>query len=113
MIVSELTPIPGHKFRFNFESFKLIPKHAGCYVISSHDNMILYIGLAVNLNSRFMQHLNNPEKTSPTTEGKPIWFYYLEYDQNNLNVLERSWMNQYSARYGRRPILNKKDSPIS
>ena len=49
----------------------------------------------------------------PTAEGKAIWFYYLNYHSNNLPELERSWLNQYSAKHGRRPILNKADSPIS
>ena len=113
MKIEELNPTPAGKNRFNLASYKLVPKEAGCYVITSFDNEILYIGLAQNLNSRFVQHLDNSEKTMPTAEGKAIWFYYLNYHSNNLPELERSWLNQYSAKHGRRPILNKADSPIS
>ena len=113
MNIEELIPLPKNKVRFNLASFKLAPKEAGCYVITTFGNDILYIGLAINLNSRFIQHLDNPKKTKPTIEGKAIWFYYLAYDQKNLPKLERSWLNQFSAKHGKRPVLNKADSPIS
>jgi excinuclease UvrABC nuclease subunit len=113
MTIEELMPSPKDKIRFSLSSFKLAPKYSGCYAITTFDNKILYIGLAMNLNSRFIQHLDNSEKTKPTIEGKAIWFYYLKYNERNLPELERSWLNQYLAKYGRRPILNKVDSPIS
>jgi len=113
MNIQELSPFPMNKVRFNLGSFKIVPRQSGCYALTTFDDNILYIGLAVNLNSRFIQHLDNPEKTKPTIEGKAIWFYYLEYTETNLPKLERSWLNQFSAKHGTRPILNKVDSPIN
>ncbi len=112
MTIDELTPLPTEKVQFKLSSFKSVPQTTGCYILATFDNFILYIGLAKNLNDRFRQHLDNPEKTKPTIEGKAIWFYYVTFDPKNLPKLERTWLNQYTNRYGRLPILNKVNSPI-
>jgi hypothetical protein len=113
MKVEQLIPQPNHKEQFKYLFYKNIPKMAGCYVLTTFDNDILYIGLSDNLYTRFQQHLDNPEKTNPTKEGKAIWFYYIDYDFNNLPKLERTWLNQFEALHGILPILNKVCSPIN
>jgi len=112
MKIKELVPFPKDKLYFKLMSFKSVPQNAGCYVLTTVDDDILYIGLSSNLYCRFQQHLNNPDKTNPTTEGKAIWFYFSTYDPTNLNKLERTWLNQFTSKHGRRPILNKLDSPV-
>lgn len=112
MKIDELTPRPSYKVQFKLASFKLVPQENGCYILTTFDNDILYIGLAINLKDRFKQHISNPEKTSPTTEGKAIWFHYTAYDPKNLPKLERTWLNQFLNKHGRFPILNKVNSPI-
>lgn len=113
MTIEELTPLPTDKVQFKLSSFKSVPQENGCYVLTTFDNIILYIGLAKNLNVRFKQHLDNPEKTNPTKDGKAIWFYHTTFDPKNLPKLERTWLNQYSNMHGRLPILNKVNSPVS
>jgi GIY-YIG catalytic domain len=113
MKIEELEPQPLDKVLFTLASFKEVPKECGCYVLTTFENKILYIGLSDNLYVRFKQHLNNPEKTKPTKEGRAIWFYFLSYDAKNLEHLERSWLNQFGIINGVRPILNKVDSPLS
>ncbi|SJZ32084.1 GIY-YIG nuclease family protein [Sediminibacterium ginsengisoli] len=112
MTINELTPKPTVKLQFKLVSFKTVPQENGCYILTTFDNTILYIGLATNLNKRFKQHLDNPEKTNPTSEGKAIWFYFTTFDPRNLQKLERTWLNQFSDKHGRLPILNKVNSPI-
>ena len=113
MKVDELIPHPKGKVNFKLASYKSVPKETGCYVLTTFDNDILYIGLSENLNDRFQQHLNNTEKTNPTYEWKAIWFYFEIYAPNNLPQLERTWINQYVALHGRLPVLNKVNSPIN
>ncbi len=113
MKIEELTPLPKDKVFFNLAPFKSVPKEAGCYVLATFDNDILYIGLSDNLFARFQQHLDDPNKTNPTTEGKALWFYFIMYDPRNLPKLERTWLNQFTSTHGRRPILNVVDSPVS
>jgi excinuclease UvrABC nuclease subunit len=113
MKIEQLIPLPKEKVQFKLSSFKFVPKKAGCYVLTTFDNYILYIGLSDSLFDRFQQHLANPQKTNPTIEGKAIWFYYTIYDPINLAKLERTWINQFVAIHGRLPILNKINSPVS
>jgi len=96
---------------FKLESFKYVPLVAGCYILTTFDDDILYIGLSENLYVRFQQHLNNPQKTIPTKEGKAVWFYFAIYDSMNLPKLERTWLNQFNNLHGKLPILNKVSSP--
>ncbi len=88
-------------------------KFRGSCPFKKDEDYILYIGLSENLYDRFQQHLDNQEKTSPTKEGKAVWFYYLTYKVDNLPKLERTWLNQFNSNNGRHPILNKMNSPIS
>ena len=113
MKVDDLTPKPIDKVQFKLASFKSVPQDNGCYILTTFENDILYIGLAINLYNRFKQHLENPEKTNPTSEGKAIWFYFTTFDPKNLPKLERTWLNQFTNVHGRLPILNKVNSPIS
>ena len=113
MTVAELLPPPNLKVLFNLSSFRRVPVRSGCYVLTTSAEMILYVGLATNLSIRFQQHLDNPGKTKPTKEGRAYLFHYLECEGKNLNQLERSWLNQYAAKHGCRPVLNKADSPVS
>jgi excinuclease UvrABC nuclease subunit len=113
MKIEQLIPQPKDKVYFKLSAFKSVPKQSGCYVLTTFDNDILYIGLSDNLFDRFQQHLDNPEKTNPTKKGKAIWFYFTIYDPENLPKLERTWINQFVAIHGRLPILNKVNSPIS
>ena len=112
MKIQELNPLPESKVIFKLSSFKLVPKEAGCYVLTTFEGDILYIGLSENLFVRFQQHLGNSEKTLPTKEGKVVWFHYLKYDLYNLPKLERSWINSFLANQGVLPTLNKISSPL-
>jgi excinuclease UvrABC nuclease subunit len=113
MKVPELVPLPLRREPFKMSSFKSIPKSPGCYVLSTFENDILYIGLSDNLFERFQQHQNNREKTNPTQEGKAVWFYYSVVDDKNLPMLERTWLNQYIALHGTLPRFNKVNSPVA
>ena len=112
MKIDKLIPPPKDKVLFTLSSFRSVPKDFGCYILATFENHILYIGLSENLHARFKQHLENPDKTNPTKEGKAIWFYFQTYNPKNLEQLERTWLNQFVVIHGRRPILNKVDSPL-
>ena len=113
MKIEQLFPPPLNKVDFKFSSFKLVPKESGCYVLSTFENHILYIGLSDNLFQRFQQHLKKSEKVKPTIEGRAVWFHFTTYDATNLPKLERTWLNQFETAHGQKPIMNKIESPIS
>jgi excinuclease UvrABC nuclease subunit len=90
----------------------MVPDKSGCYVLSTFDNQILYIGQAVNLCKRFLQHLDNPEKTQPTSNGTAWLFWFFEYNAEKLSFLENSWLQEYQQLTGELPVLNKVQAPI-
>jgi hypothetical protein len=112
MNIEDLTPSPTKKISFKLSAYKSVPQSEGCYALTTFEGTILYIGLTKNLHVRFKQHLDNPKKTTPTLEGKAIWFCYFLYEQGNLPKLERTWLNQFSNKHGRLPLLNKVNSPL-
>ncbi|ANL30129.1 excinuclease ABC subunit C domain-containing protein (plasmid) [Rhizobium phaseoli] len=44
--------------------FVFIPDSSGCYVLTSFDGNVLYVGLTKNLKRGMAQHLDNREKES-------------------------------------------------
>lgn len=112
MNAAGLMPPPTAKILFRLSSFRQVPQGPGCYVLTTSEGMVLYIGLAVNIATRFQQHLESPEKTNATEQGRAFWFHWRDYDIQNLNKLERSWLNQFVSIHGCRPTLNKMDSPV-
>lgn len=112
MNINELSPTPTEKVPFNLADLKYVPKTSGCYVLTTYDNRILYIGMATNLHQRNRQHLDTLEKTKATPDGVAVWFYYHTYTKTNLEQLERTWINQFLNLHGKYPILNKVNSPV-
>lgn len=112
MKISDLIPPPPHYKPFRRDKEKFIPKEAGCYVLTTFEDVVLYIGLTENLQRRFAQHLDDPQKIKPTENGKASKFYWVE-EKNNFHKIERSWLNRHEELEGVLPILNKIKSPVS
>ena len=102
-------PIKSEPFRRSRQRF--IPECPGCYVLSTFDNTILYIGLTMDLRRRFNNHLDNEQKTSVTEIGRAVLFFWIE--SNDINKIERTWLNIHIQHEGAIPILNKIYSPVS
>ncbi len=107
MKTTRLQPFPNRKITFTRSEFKKIPRVAGCYVLSTVEDDVLYIGQSDDVNRRFQEHLDNSEKTHPTADGKAFWFHFLEYDVKQIGSLEAAWIHQFETMVGRLPILNK------
>lgn len=73
--------------------------------------MVLYVGLTVDLRRRFEEHCDSSEKNATTTNGRVIWFSWLE--TKNIDKVERGWMTLHMAHEGLKPPLNKVFSPVS
>jgi excinuclease UvrABC nuclease subunit len=109
MNISELVPQPSHweTFKRNREAY--IPERSGCYVLATFSKFVLYIGLTNNLRHRMNQHLDSSEKIRETKSGRAAFFYWVESQE--LNVIERTWMNIHIQHEGALPELNKIYSP--
>ncbi len=109
MNLSELIPLPSHKRPFRLAHQKFVPAKPGCYVLTTFTEVVLYVGLAVDLRSRMKDHLDNPDKTETTQFGRAIWFHWFETP--DLNKVERTWMNIHIQHEGCLPELNDVYSP--
>lgn len=111
MTIDKLIPPPTNRENFKHSSLRFVPEAAGCYVLTTFDNVVLYIGQAVNLRRRMNDHLNDPRKTGLTAQGRAFFFYWLEYEV--IGTLERTWLNIHGEYEPRYPILNSIYSPVS
>jgi predicted GIY-YIG superfamily endonuclease len=112
MKVNQLIPVVENRVQFSFKAHKFVPAESGCYVLTNFDNEVLYIGLTDNLHRRFAEHRDTKEKRQETSQGTAFWFYYLPYEEKEVNRLERTWLNLYMESHGVLPILNKVYSPV-
>lgn len=113
MKVSLLKPTLSSRVLFRRTSGLYLPANSGCYVLTTFDDSILYVGLTRNLRRRFENHLDTEQKVSPTVAGRAFWFLYLPCEENRLQLFERSWLEQYRNVEGILPIFNKISSPVS
>ena len=111
MNVSVLTPLPEKREPFRRDQERFVPSKAGCYVLSTFEGVVLYVGLAVDLRRRMNDHLDAPTKTNPTKHGRAVWFHWFETEETNK--VERTWMNIHIQHEGAMPILNRMYSPVS
>ena len=111
MKIEDLKPSPNRRENFLRKRQRFIPDKSGCYVLTTFQDDILYVGLTNDLRQRFGKHLDDPQKTSKTENGRAFFFHWLECDE--LNKVERTWLNDCVLTDGALPILNKINSPIS
>jgi hypothetical protein len=111
MNVAALIPQPTHKDAFRRNRERFIPEKSGCYVLTTFQGEILYIGLTNNLRRRMNQHLDSPAKVAPTKLGRAVIFHWMECADPSL--VERTWMNIHIQHEGSLPILNSVYSPTS
>src|SRR6266511_2147100 len=104
MNVEALEPTPRSKQPFRLSHQKFVPERSGCYVLSTFKDLVLYVGLAMDLRRRMGEHLDSPGKTEETALGRAIWFHWMETE--DLNKVERTWMNIHIQAEGRLPELN-------
>jgi hypothetical protein len=110
MNVAGLSPRPVYVEPFRLDRAKFVPEEAGCYVLTTAQGHILYIGLASSLQTRMCQHLETPKK-APTQEGRAVCFHWLPTTLREAT--ERGWLNMHRVTEGKLPLFNKVDSPVS
>lgn len=112
MKIGQLVPEITLRLQFTLRHHKFVPQEPGCYVLTTFDGDVLYVGLTDQLHRRFAEHRDTKEKCQPTEQGTAFWFYYLPCELKELERIERTWLNIHVECHGVRPILNRVDSPI-
>lgn len=111
MNIASLIPRPEAKLPFRLAHLKFAPTRSGCYVLSTFDGFVLYLGLAIDLRRRLEDHLGSPDKTRLVKGGRAVWFHWLQ--TSDVNKVERTWMNIHIQHEGRLPELNAIYSPTA
>jgi len=109
MNIQALVPRPKSKRRFHRSSQRFVADRAGCYVLTTFGDVVLYVGLTDDLRRRIGEHLDDPKKIAETLLGRAFWFHWLE--TMDLNKIERTWMNIHIENEGSLPELNGIYSP--
>lgn len=106
--------MPLKKVYFEYSQLKCLPQALACYVLSSYDQEIIYIGQAEKLRQRLLQHFDSSKLTEITKFGKIFCAYYIELTElNEINTTERGWLIMHELETGSLPPLNKIHSPVS
>lgn len=111
MNVSDLIPRPLEREAFRRAKLGFMPDCSGCYVLATFEGAVLYVGLARSLRRRMKDHLDSPMKTGETEQGRAVFIYWIATE--DLQKIERTWMNMHELVEGRLPILNRVYSPVS
>jgi GIY-YIG catalytic domain-containing protein len=109
MNIGELNPPPTRRESFSRNKERFVPEVAGCYVLTTFEGTILYVGLTDNLRRRFNEHLDSAQKTGLTKFGRAVLFHWLE--TADTYRVERTWLNTHSYTEGALPVLNGMSSP--
>jgi len=109
MNISELNPKPTHREPFNRNKERFVPEVAGCYVLTTFEGAVLYVGLTENLRRRLNKHLDSAQKTGLTKFGRAAFFHWLE--TADTYKVERTWLNIHLYTEGVLPVLNRMNSP--
>jgi hypothetical protein len=109
--VTELVPTPPKVEPFRRDRERFVPEKSGCYVLTTFGRVVLYVGLAKNLRRRMNDHLDSEAKTAVTTHGRAVLFFWIASDE--IEKIERTWMNIHLQHEGRLPVLNSVYSPVS
>lgn len=113
MKVLSLVPSPTFIGAFDYPTARSLPETPGCYVLTNASSDIIYLGQAVNLRSRVMQHLDAARHREMTSLGRASLLSVFCVDTPlTLNAHERGWLNQCELCDGNLPPLNKKHGPL-
>ena len=112
MKASELCPAVKKQVVFALASIGVVPDVPGCYALTAFSGEIVYIGQSRNLNRRFAEHCEDPDKRTMTPFGVVQFMYFRLCDVSDLDHLEARWTNQFAMRSGGAlPYLGRVNPP--
>jgi hypothetical protein len=111
--VDELRPRPASPLEFSYATIKYCTEESGCYALTNASHDILYVGQAISLRQRLLQHLDAHRHNVLTPFGRPSLVWVLSVPASSaLSAHERGWLNQCELADGGLPPLNKVHAPV-
>ena len=112
MKVSEIIPPVEHSAPFELYALNRLTDCSGCYCLTNASGDILYVGQAVSVQQRIIQHFNSTKKDTMTIYGRISKASWRAEPNISLNALERGWLESIRLRDGELPPLNRASGPV-
>lgn len=112
MNISELIPPAQKHTSFELYNLNRIADGSGCYCLTNAAGDILYIGQAVSLRDRLIQHFDSSKRSALTPYGRISKAWWRAEDSIRLSALERGWLEAATLRDGQFPPLNRMSAPF-
>lgn len=108
----ELVPRLERSIPFELYSIERMEDASGCYCLTNASGDILYIGQAVSVRGRLIQHFESEKRMALTPHGRVSKAWWRAHPVKSLNALERGWLESHVLREGGLPPLNRASAPI-
>jgi hypothetical protein len=112
MKVEELVPGVERRVPFALYGLRRADECAGCYCLTNATGDVLYIGQAVSIRQRLIQHFDSTKRSVLTPFGRVSVAWWRACADARLNALERGWLEAARLRDGVLPPLNIANPPI-
>lgn len=112
MRIANIVPAAEHHTAFDLYSLNRIADCSGCYCLTNAGGDILYIGQAISVRQRLVQHFDSDKRTALTAHGRISRAWWRPELQTKLNALERGWLESVRLCDGELPALNRVSAPV-
>lgn len=112
MNVSLLLPLPQDRVGFALYALSRIPDGSGCYCLTNASGDVLYVGQAISIKRRLIQHFESSKRNEKTAHGRISLAWWLVTAEASLSALERGWIESVRLADGQLPPLNRVGAPI-
>lgn len=111
MRVGEIFPPVEAHTTFDLYSLRRIADCAGCYCLTNAGGDILYVGQALSVRQRLIQHFDSEKRAVLTSHGRVSRAHWRAEMPVKLDALERGWIEAIRLRDGQIPLLNRISGP--
>ena len=112
MKITELIPAVERSVSFDLYAMKRLTDSSGCYCLTNAGGDILYVGQALSVQQRAIQHFDSPKREALTLYGRISRVWWRTSDAIALSALERGWIEAIRLRDGELPPLNRVSGPV-
>lgn len=113
MKVNEMLPPVEHRGAFELYALnRLDADCSGCYCLTNASGDVLYVGQAISVRQRLIQHFNSGKRDAVTNFGRVSQVWWRCEPVTSLNALERGWLESIRLRDGILPPLNRASGPV-
>jgi excinuclease UvrABC nuclease subunit len=105
--VSDIRPPVEQYAAFELYALDRIVDSSACYCLTNAEGDILYVGQALSVRQRLMQHFDSEKRTALTVNGRASLAWWRAESAVKLDALERGWIEAVRLRDGQLPPLNR------